>query len=159
MSNRPLNKSDTNYENNIYKNNYELVLGTDLDETDPHYCAYLDELYFEIGSQTYVYRKNQEGYTKLGEPINLGSQDYQPFLTEDCQTMYFSSDRERGKLAIYSSERIEGDKWSEPKKIIWNVEGVGEPTLTADRKQLFFVAVNKYDDGSYNSDIFYIKRK
>lgn len=158
MSNRPLNDSDVTYDDNIYKNDYELVLGTDVDEQDPHYCAKLDELYFEIDSQIYVYRTGKK-YVKLGEPINLGGEDYQPFLTEDCQTMYFSSNRGKGgKLAIYKSKRLNGDHWSEPEKLVWNIEGVGEPTLTGDGSQLFFVAVNKFEDGSFNSDIFYVDR-
>ena len=71
--------------------------------------------------------------------------------------MYFSSSR-AGRSKIYASRRLGENRWAEPMKIIGvppnqpQLWGVGEPTLTADGRWLYFVIVfNK--NGGWDCDI------
>ncbi|MDP6727257.1 MAG: hypothetical protein QF847_08450, partial [Candidatus Marinimicrobia bacterium] len=88
--------------------------------------------------------------TILPEPINLpGNLELQPFLTDDCQTMYFTSSR--GKLIsnfplqVYKSQRLGEFEWSDPELFISYPQpegmfgGVGEFSMTRDGKQMVFL--------------------
>ena len=153
MSNK--DTSDGKYDTDIYKNGIKMPFSTSEDEDDPHYCALKDELYFWKGDgDIYVYKNN--AVVRLSSPINSEKQDIQPFLTPDCNTMYFSSDRE-GTLAIYRAERIGDNEWSSPIKLISSQYGVGEPTLTDDGRKIFFVVLSKTNE-RYDSDIYYIEK-
>lgn len=154
MSNRGRN-------DNIYKNNEKIEIpGTgDMEEQDPHYCAEKDELYFWDRNDNKIYVYKNEELSKLPAPINVGSQNIQPFLTEDCQTMYFSSSRNTQRLQIMKSERIDDDSWKEPVVVASSKIGIGEPTLTHDGNTLFFVQIFQSPEGAYNSDIFYVEKK
>jgi Tol biopolymer transport system component len=73
----------------------------------------------------------------LGTPINSGRNELQPAFTSDGETMYFSSDRNPGiGMAIYRSKRI-GNSWTKPGLVMKGI--VGEPSITADGKYLYFV--------------------
>lgn len=163
MSNR-LDKEDIGkieINDNIYKNGELLSFNTiEDDEGDPHYCKARDELYFwkkEMGKgQIFVY--DMKEVKKLPYPVNTGIEDIQPFLTKDCNTMYFSSRRE-GVMKIYKSKRLGDNSWDNPEAVIESKNGVGEPTLTADEKFLYFVQIFVSDTGENNADIFYIEKK
>ncbi len=153
----------------IYRNGIRFDFqDTSKDYGDPHYCAAKDELYFwmqdnvsstpvlSATSSIYVYKNNT--VSKLPAPINTGTKDYQPFLTSDCQTLYFTSDR-GGKAEIYRSTRLGESTWAEPEKIVSSLYGVGEPTLTNDGKQLYFVIIYHDNNLGYDADIMIAQRK
>jgi len=152
---------------NLYKNGEKLDLDNgDVAEQDPHYCSAKEELYYwnrlEGGgafesSKIYVYKNNE--VTELPSPINVAgkSEDIQPFLTPDCETLYFSSNRD-GKTKIYKSARLDDDGWATPEVVISSNGGVGEPTLTDDGNTMFFVQILADGAGNYNSDVFYIEK-
>jgi hypothetical protein len=148
----------------IYKNGVKLSFNTDENENDPHLCKAMDELYFWKNNDIYVFRNGN--VEKLHFPINTDSADIQPFLTKDCQTMYFSSNRD-GVSKIYKSTRS-GDNWLEPTVVVESKNGVGEPTLTADGKFLYFVQIFTSDECNvdplsdeckHNADIMFVERK
>ena len=87
-------------------------------------------------------------------PINLNGADSQPFLTDDGQTLYFTSDRDGGILAIYKSMR-QGGGWSEPVKFISDPSGVAEVSITADGKEMVFAQLFWRGDGTPGLDIYY----
>ncbi len=89
----------------------------------------------------------------LGAPINSSRNDMQPAFTSDGNTMYFSSDRESAiGIAIYRSNRV-GKTWNNPELVIKGV--VGEPSITADGKYLYFVHVLMDNKGIFDVDIWY----
>lgn len=92
-----------------------------------------------------------------GNTINSAAEDFQPCLTQDGKTMYFTTERSfiRG---IYRST-LSGSAWSTPELVVQGI-GVGEPSLTADGQFLYFVYT--YLDGAsqvYDADVYYVKRK
>ena len=144
----------------IYKNGKALELGLgNISANDPHYCAAKNELYFWVSNgpvkkEIYVYKN---GISKmLPAPINEGHVNMQPFLTPDCQTMYFSSGRTADTLWIYRSKRLGENSWSEPIPVVRSKYGVGEPTLTDDGQKFFFVQLFKSPKGVFDCDIFYV---
>lgn len=154
-------------DDNIYKNDEVLSFNDpDIDEEDPHYCAEKDELYFWYssglfrdgthGSDGEIYVFKNDELTKLPAPINDGGENIQPFLTTDCQTMYFTSSR-GGRLKIFKSERLGEDEWDVPELFISSKVAVGEPTMTDDGKLFSFVQAF-VDKGKRNFDIFYIEK-
>lgn len=147
---------------NIYKNGIKLSFNNEVDdEGDPHFCAVKDELYFwkrvDGKEKIFVYKNNE--VKELPYPINTKDINMQPFLTQDCQTMYFTSTRD-GIPKIYKSYRLGENSWAKPEIFISSKYGVGEPTLTDDGKSLFFVQLFKSDDEKkVNLDIMYTERK
>jgi len=61
--------------------------------------------------------------------------------------------------AIYRSQRINEDDWTEPEPVVWSKIGAGEGTLTDDGQQLFFIQLFRTPTGKYTSDMHYIKRQ
>ena len=130
-----------------------LDMGTGEHEGNPHYCDAMEELYanieYESGDTDIAVFK--DGVTTfLPEPINLPENlDLQPFLTDDCQTMYFTSSRgsviSNFPLQIYKSQRLGEFEWSEPELFISYPQpegmfgGVGEFSMTRDEKQMVFL--------------------
>lgn len=151
MSNR--NRPDAD---DLYKNGKVLIDTPSTSEQDPHYCSSKKELYFWVDGVIYVSKDNK--VSALPVPINDGSKNIQPFLTADCQEMYFSSSRGNGVLKILRSKRISDNSWAEPEVVISSKHGVGEPTLTNDGKTMFFVQVFRSAKGVMNSDIFYVTK-
>ena len=128
-----------------------LDMGTGQAEGNPHYCDSMGELYanivYESGDQDIAVFKNGKT-TFLSEPINLPEeQDFQPFLTDDCQTMYFTSTRDRIQsmfpFQVYRSNRLDEFTWSEPELFVSFPKdilgGVGEFTMTRDLKQMVYL--------------------
>jgi len=146
---------DGKSDDDIYKNNERLAFNGDESAQNPHYCTATDELFFDVSNQTlFVYADG--AVAELPSPLNAtGSASFQPFLSEDCQTMYFTSTRE-GPSAIYRSERAQGG-WSEPEKIVWSRNGVGEPSLPENGERLYFVQVFLSPDGAtFTTDLFFV---
>lgn len=149
-----------------YKNGKRIYLGTGEDEGNPHYCDALDELWFDCpGDQNICVLEDAEKNNFNGtphllpSPINLGEsvQDFQPFLTDDCMTLYFSSNRD-GIIKIYKSKR-QNDSWSEPELYIDHPAGVAELSMTSDGNEMAFAQLFWRDDGTPGVDIWYSKRK
>ncbi|RJR26758.1 MAG: hypothetical protein C4574_06795 [Candidatus Latescibacterota bacterium] len=92
----------------------------------------------------------------LGSPVNSFANDYQPAFTADGDTMYFASGRNPLiGMAIYRSVR-DGAGWGDPQLVIRGL--VGEPSLTADGRLLYFVHVLSDAEGNYDSDVWYCER-
>ncbi|MFH1010617.1 MAG: hypothetical protein V1784_05220 [bacterium] len=92
----------------------------------------------------------------LPEPINSSAGDLQPAFSSDGDTMYFVSDRNPSVgAAIYRSHRV-GNAWSEPELVLKGI--VGEPSITADGKYLYFVHVLTDIAGTFDADIWYAER-
>ncbi len=152
----------------IYLNGERLpfndALGPDQEFGNPHYCASHDELWIDEQDTRMWVLKNAQANGFAGKP-ELAPTDalpfFQPWLSEDCQVLYFSSNRGDvpGKgPAIYTSQRTD-DAWGTPVPVVSNDVGVGEPTLTGDGKKLFFIQLFKNDRGEFTSDMFYVERK
>ena len=158
MSNKPVNSQDVIYDTNIYRNKELLSFNSNESMDDPHYCDKKNELYFWNSDEIYVFKNNK--VEKLPSPINDGEENIQPFLTSDCQTIYFSSRRDSDNvLKIYKSKRLNNNDWGEIMLVISGEHGVGEPTLTDDEKKLFFTQVFRSNDGKYSTDLYYVIKK
>ena len=104
----------------------------------------------------YINKNNQ---TKvLPAPINDGNRNIQPFLTPNCQEMYFSSTRGNGNMKIFKSKRLGEETWGQPEVVASSQVAVGEPTLTDNGNTLFFVQIFRSPQGAMNADIFYVER-
>ena len=133
---------------------------------DPHYCAAFDELYFWRAETHEIFVFKNGEVSKLPFPINnpenesreFPPNNIQPFLTQDCQEMYFTSDRS-GKPEIYKSQRLGEDTWAELEKIVSGLFAVGEPTLTDDKSQLFFVTIYADKVLGFDADVAFAERK
>ena len=173
-TNRNLNwANDRKSDQNIYLNDQRLAFNdviADSNWGNPHYCAAKDELWFDEDDKKMWLLKDAKADNWAGTPalapaplqVNSYS-NFQPFLTEDCNTMYFSTNRGdiSGFLgpAIYKSTRNSDNSWTTPTIVMYSKIGVGEPTLTADGSRLFFVQLFKDEESNaYNSDIFYVER-
>ena len=144
--------------NNLYKNGQKLEFSNlNKSERDPYYCMLKDEFYFSVDGVMYVHKNNKT--TDLLYPINEGSENIQPFLTSDCEEMYFASNRGSGVFKIYKSRRISEDAWGDPELIASSKNGIKKPTLTVDGNKLFFVQIFRSPNGVFNSDIFYVEKK
>jgi hypothetical protein len=111
------------------------------------------------GNDIWMTRLDGEVWTSpvnLGAPINSASSDTQPTFTSDGSTLYFVSDRNPTVgLAIYRSH-LTGQTWSSPELVIKGV--VGEPSLTADGRYLYFVHVAMDAHGKFDADIWVSER-
>jgi len=157
---------------NIFRNDERLPFNEkDKNYGNPFYCKAKDELWFDCPpDQAICVLKNAAKNNFTGEPqlapypINRKTDDtvsFQPYLTPDCNTMYFTSNRgdvPSNGPAIYKSIRITGE-WSAPVPVAWSKIGLGEPTLTDDGKKLFFVQLFKNSKGANHIGAFYAERK
>ena len=162
-------RSDTDIYRNTERLAFNDALGDDREFGNPHYCAAKDELWFdELDTSMWVlYNAKANNFAGIPEPAPAplqvnGFANFQPFLTPDCGTIYFTTNR--GDIpsqgpAIYKSDRDREGAWSTPAPVIWSKIGVGEPTLTQDGNYLFFVQLFKLPDGSFTTDIFYTQKK
>ena len=171
MSNREYiinQKVDTD----IYMNYDMLPFNNDEQYVNPHYCVSKDELWFDRDdTEIFVLENAKEngfaGTPKLAlEPINdanPASKESQPWLSSDCNTMYFSSTRDHLESGpyIYMSERI-NDSWTTPVPIIFGVDiAVGEPSLTNDGEdgaKLFYEQIIKNDQDVFTTIFFCIEK-
>ena len=163
--------ADNQYDNDIYKNSERLAFNNNEHHENPHYCQALDELWMSAnGDKEILILKNAmanefSGVPELApSPINVpNSKSTMPWLSDDCKTMYFATDRfSQGRLSIAKSER-NGNVWTTPQLVISGARiSVGEPTLTSDEKQLFFEQVLERikEDGTkeYTTQFYYIEK-
>jgi hypothetical protein len=142
----------------IVRNGVILDLGTGGAELDPFYCDAMDELYFAGDGQgsraVYVFKNGRS--TRLPAPINDGSRNMHPFVTDDCQTMYFSSTRSSAPFPrVYRSRRQGEFQWSSPELFISKPSGgVGELTMTKDGKEMTFIEL-QLEGGGATSNVYY----
>ncbi|MEK6847240.1 MAG: hypothetical protein AABY16_03675 [Nanoarchaeota archaeon] len=165
---------DDQYDNDIYKNSERLAFNNNDNHENPHYCKTLDELWMTTSEDKEILvLKNAmangfDGVPQLAPPpINvLNSKSTMPWLSDDCNTLYFVTTRfdpEKWRLAIVKSERLGENQWSEPELVISGAKlSVGEVTLTKDEKQLFFEQVleRQKEDGTkeYTTQFYYIEK-
>lgn len=170
-SNRPIPGDNNRYLPHIYKNGDLLPFNNpDIAYDNPHYCAAKDELWFDKDDHEIYILKSAKASGFKGTPILAPKpinsytsivQESQPWLSEDCNTLYFTSSRDHfgAGTAIYTSTRINEDDWSEPKVVVKSKIGVGEPTLTADMEKLFFVQILQNSEDQFASNLFYTERE
>ncbi|OJI08702.1 MAG: hypothetical protein COV08_03405 [Candidatus Vogelbacteria bacterium CG10_big_fil_rev_8_21_14_0_10_49_38] len=170
-SNKPIEGDKGRYLSHIYKNDQLLPFNTaDISYGNPQYCSGKDELWFDNNDKVIYVLKNAEADNFQGvptlapKPINSydsAINDHQPWLSDDCKNIYFSSTRNSMGSGpfIYTSERIAEDEWSEPRLVVKSNIGVGEATLTADMKKLFFLQVLRNPEGQFTSNLFYMEKK
>ncbi|MCD6288400.1 MAG: PD40 domain-containing protein, partial [Candidatus Hydrogenedentes bacterium] len=108
----------------------------------------------------YVSRKNGDTWTQpvnIGSPVNSSEDDTQPFVTEDGQELYFQAMNRKGVPgpAIFRSIR-QGDAWGEPELVVSGF--VGEPTLTSDKKYLYFVHIILKGGKLTDAEIMYTRK-
>jgi hypothetical protein len=164
--------NDQNSDNDIWRNDVRLPFNTDLEESNPFYCESSDELYFDRDHKDIYVLKNAavDGWT--GTPVMLDNvvnqfSAFHTWLTPDCQTMYFASNRgdvPSGTIgsAIYKTTK-NGNSWTNPELIIYSNNNVGKPSLTDDGNKLFFVQVFKDDSdilpgAVFNADIMVVNK-
>lgn len=107
----------------------------------------------------WVARRDGTAWTdpvNLGSPVNSTANDLQPAFTAGGDTLYFTSDRGGLGSCIYRSAR-EGDGWGEPELVINGI--VGEPSLTADGRLLYFVHVLSDAAGLFDADVWVAPRR
>jgi len=159
--------NDQKGDTDIYQNGIRLPepINSEFDEDDPYYCAAKGELYFwskREGPNTIFVSKNGK-VSALPAPINSGKGDMQPWLTPDCQSLYFASGRGQVNglhlLEIYRSTRLGEDSWSEPELFLDGRIATGEPTLSDDGKRMTFVQMFQTPEGKYILDIFMMEKE
>lgn len=173
-TNRNLNwANDRKSDQNIYLNDVKLAFNDVVEDSNwgnPHYCAALDELWFDEDDKKMWILKDAKANNFTGtpelapSPLQVNSySNFQPFLTPDCNTMYFTTNR--GDIsgivgpAIYKSTRTLDNSWTNPQVVIYSKIGVGEPTMPLDGSRLYFVQLlQDRESKTYNSDIFYVER-
>jgi Tol biopolymer transport system component len=149
-------------------------INTRHNESEPYVTPDGTKLYFTSerpggmgGMDNWVSTKVGGKWTEpvnLGKPTNSPYDDLQPFVTQDGKSLYFvrMNFANAGKkvegyhAAIRKSERV-GDRWSEP--IVVVSDFVGEPSLTADGKYLYFVRVTFSGGRPVDADIMVAERK
>lgn len=170
-NNKPIEGDNGRYLPHIYRNEELLPFNNpDIAYNNPQYCSGKDELWFDNEDKMIYFLKNAKASGFKGTPIlapkpinsyNPAINEHQPWLSDDCNTMYFSSTRDNigSGPFIYISERIGEDTWSAPKLVIKSNIGVGEATLTPDMKQLFFLQVLKNSKGELTTNLFSTQRQ
>ena len=146
----------------IVRNGEILDLGTGGAEMDPFYCDAMDELYFTSdgvgGRGVFVFKNGRS--TRLPPPINAAnSANMHPFVTDDCQNMYFSSTRSSAPFPwVYRSRRQGEFQWGAPELFIRRVSGgVGEMTMTKDGSEMTFIELRLEAVGG-TTDVYYSRR-
>jgi hypothetical protein len=150
-------------------------MGSGHAESDPYYCDAENELYADvifsedpIDQDIAMYKNGKLNY--LPAPINSKETiDFQAFLSEDCQTIYFTSSR-KAKTSIfpfqvYKAKRLSEFEWAEPELFISfpqdKMGGVGEFTMTRDGRQLVFTQLVITElNGEYTgqNEIYYAEK-
>ena len=136
---------------------------------NPHYDESHDELWIDELDKKIFILKNAKANNFSGTPVPApapiqveGYSNFQPWLTADGMTLYFSTNR--GEVPnlygpqIYRSTRA-GDTWTTPTLVGYSKIGMGEPTLTADGSRLYFIQLFTDGKGHHTSDMFYVERR
>lgn len=173
MSNRDSWHSEEKTDQDIFRNDEALPFNNDEMYVNPHYCKAKDQLWFdrddtEIHVLNQAAENNFNGQPELAPaPINSASDDAresQPWLSEDCETMYFSSTRD-GIINIFRSELGANGQWSTPTAVVSGVTyGVGEPSLTQNGvgpgARLFYEQIVFDPEGEvFTTLFFYIEKE
>jgi hypothetical protein len=163
--------NDQNSDNDVYMNSERLGFNDDGNPGNPFYCKLTDELFLDFPADEklgVIKNAKSSGFNGLvellPEPINIPkNKAFQATLTEDCQTLYFTSSLRGGDIGtkpgfsgIYKSER-NGDEWGNPEFVVSGKVLVGESSLTEDGSRLYFLQVFE-SGGKFTSDIFYMER-
>ena len=155
------------YENNEVKNIGQPI-NTEYMESEPYISSDGKTLYFASnrpdglgGADIWFSRKidgNWQEPENLDTPVNSKKDETQPFLTQDGKKLYFTAINRKGVggPAIFKSVK-QGDSWSDPEKVVTNF--VGEPTLTADDKFIYFVHIFVSKGKLIDADIYVAERK
>jgi outer membrane protein OmpA-like peptidoglycan-associated protein len=96
--------------------------------------------------------------TNLKSPINSNKWDAQPSLSSDGKSLFFASNRLKGKggMDIWMSEKV-GDTWSKPVNLPFNTLGNElTPFIHSDGKTLYFGSNGIPGMGGY--DLFVVKK-
>lgn len=106
-------------------------------------------------------KKAEKGWSEpvnLDSPVNSEFEETQPFVTQDGEELYFVAVNRKGVPgpAIFRSVK-QGEKWGEVQVVISGF--VGEPTLTADQKTLFFVHLIRKSGELIDGEIMFTRRK
>jgi len=155
----------------VFRNGEPLDFGTGGAEENPHYCEAMDEMWFDCPGDENLcvmrdaLRSGFKGPVELAafplnaEPFALIA-DAQPYLTDDCNQMYFTSNRDSPEeiLSIYRTERLGALDWSEPEPFISAPTPVAELSMTADGTELVFAQIFWREDGGAGIDIYYSRK-
>jgi Tol biopolymer transport system component len=114
------------------------------------------------GRDLWSSRKTRDGWSEpvnLGPTVNSAKDETHAFVTQDGKTLYFAGDSRTGDgdHVIYACDRSDGGGWGRPRVVV--AHRVGEPTLTADGKRMYFVHIYKMPGEAYNADILYTERE
>lgn len=152
-----------------YVDGKRLDFGTGEEESNPHFCDARDEMWFDCPGDTNICIMEQakkNGFkgivTPALAPINhpdAGVKDSQPFLTDDCKTLYFTSTRGGNDvMAIYKSTRSSSG-WSQPKLFVSHPAGVAEISMSSDGRKMAFAQLFWRQNGMPGLDIWYAEKK
>ena len=147
----------------VYKNGELLDLWVKHPDNAFYNTAY-DELWFDCPSDKNICIHKNGKTIEAPYPINDTDmekiEDFQPFLTDDGKTLYFSSTRGEGnKIAIYRSERQENNSWSEPELFVSHPDGVAEISMSTDGSKMTFVQIFWKEKWGVGIDIWYSEKK
>jgi Tol biopolymer transport system component len=137
-------------------------------ESEPFISLNNRELYFAStrkggkgDADIWMAQKTKNRWNKpinLGSPVNSEFEETQPFVTQDGKELYFVAVNRKGipGPAIFKSVK-QGEKWGEVQVVISGF--VGEPTLTADQKTLFFVHLIRKSGKLIDGEIMFTRRR
>ena len=156
----------------VYRNGTRLDFGTGGEEANPHYCDARDEMWFDCPGDENLcvmreaMKNDFKGVVTLAPfPLNAEPsvliEDAQAYLTDDCNTLYFTSNRDspEGIIGIYRSHRIGEFGWSDPEPFITAPTPVAELSMTADGTELVFAQIFWREDGGAGLDIYYSRKR
>ncbi|HHC08704.1 MAG TPA: hypothetical protein ENK55_08295 [Actinobacteria bacterium] len=172
VSNRRTWEEDPEALPQIHLDGRALEVGGDPPPSNPHWCEARDELWFDCPGDADICVMRDAAVNdfagpveKAPYPVNAADreavEDAQPFLTDDCETLYISSSRGDPALERLEILRLErrGDRWSEPERFISAPTPVAELSMTADGRRLAFAQVTWRDDGTPAIDIYWAERR
>ncbi len=165
--------NDQKADTDVWLNNERLAFNdavADSEYGNPHYNESTDTLWLDELDQRMWVLKNAKANNFSGTPepapfpIQVdGYANFQPWLSADGKTLLFSTNR--GEIAgingpqIYMSTRNEDNTWNTPTLIAYSKIGLGEATMTAAGKRLFFIQLFSDGKGNHTSDMFYVEKK
>jgi len=149
-------------------------INTEYNESEPYVSPDGTKLYFTsdrpggVGGMDNWVSTNVGGQwtnpVNLGQPANSTYDDLQPFVTQDGSSLYFvrANFANVGKLvegyhaAIRRCDLVNG-KWGNPQVVVSDF--VGEPSMTADGRFLYFAHVVFSGGRPIDSDIMMVEKK
>lgn len=134
-------------------------------ESEPYISPDGKTLYFASNrtgnTDIWFCRRAGDSWTEpenMGPPINTNKDETQPFLTRDGKQLYFMAVNRDGigGPAIFRSVKKD-DRWQTPDLVVSGM--VGEPTLTADERYLYFVHIIQNGSQLIDAEIMVARRK